>query len=55
MKADKITEQNQIENIFHRHLNNGDVSAMLRRTLIMVAVVIWLAFALCVLLVWGLR
>jgi len=49
MKADKITEQNQIENIFHRHLNNSDVFAMFRRTLITVAVVIWLVFASCIL------
>ncbi len=48
-------KQNRVVNFLHNHLNNGDVTAMLRRTLIGVAVGIWLVFMLCVLLAWRMR
>jgi len=46
---------NRINHILHRHLHDGDVSAMLHRTLIAIAVGILLVFALCIALAWGLR
>ena len=49
------SKQNRISHILRAHLNGGDVSAMLKRTLITVAVGIWVAFMACILLVWGLR
>ena len=48
-------KQNQVSRILHLHLNNGDVSAMLRRTLISVALGLWLACVLGALLAWGLK
>ena len=48
-------QRNRISHVLHRHLNNGDVTAMLRRTLITIAVIIWIVFALCVMIAWGLR
>ena len=49
------SKQNRISHILRAHLNGGDVSAMLKRTLIAVAVGLWLVFALCVMIAWGLR
>jgi len=49
------SQLNRVSHILHRHLNDGDVSAMLRRTLVAVAVGIWIAFALAVMIAWGLR
>ena len=51
MKAMK----NRISHVLHRHLNNGDVTTMFRHALIVLAVGIMVAFALCVMLAWGLR
>lgn len=48
-------QRNRLAHILHAHLHDGDVTAMLRRTLIAVAIIIWLAFAVCVLLAWGMR
>ncbi|MDO8303922.1 MAG: hypothetical protein Q7T18_11840 [Sedimentisphaerales bacterium] len=45
----------RVSHILHRHLNNDDVTATFKRTLIMIAVGIWLAFALCAMIAWGLR
>ena len=47
-------KSNRLSHILHRHFHNGDATAMLRRTLIAVAVGLWLIFMLCVLLAWGL-
>ena len=46
---------NRLAHILHHRLNNGDVSLMLRRWLIAVAVGIGLVFTLCVMLAWGVR
>lgn len=46
--------RNRLTYVLRQHLNGGDVSAMLKRTLIVIAVGIWIAFAACVLLVWSL-
>ena len=48
-------KQNRVSHILHRYLHDSDVSDMLRRTLIAIAVGIMAVFALCVMLVWGLR
>lgn len=49
------TKYNQIINVLRNDLNGGDISYMLRRTLIAVAVGIWVACALAVLIAWGLK
>lgn len=49
------SQLHRINHILHTYLHDGNVSAMLKRTLIAVAVGIWIVFVMCVLLVWGLR
>ena len=51
----KMKSKTEISHILRAHLNSGDVSAMLKRTLIAVAVGLWLVFALCMMIAWGLR
>ena len=48
-------QRNRISHILHTHLHKGDVSAMLRRTLIAIAVGIMAVFGLAVMIAWGLR
>ncbi len=47
--------RNRLTHILHRHLNDGDLTLMLRRFLIAVAVGLWLACVLGALLAWSLR
>ena len=47
--------RNRLVHVLHRRLNNGDVTAMFKRTLVAVAVGIMAAFALAVMIAWGLR
>lgn len=50
-----MTKLNHISHILHAHLNDGNVTAMFKRTLIAVAVDIMAVFALCIMIAWGVR
>lgn len=47
------TKFNRVNHVLRVRLHNGDVSAMLKRTLIAVAIIIWVVFMSCMLLAWG--